>query len=75
LPLTPHITGVRSLGHELQFQFEAQSGVSYAVEFRAVLAFGMWFVLTNLAPDSASRNVVVSDVHGASNRFYRVVAR
>jgi hypothetical protein len=36
---------------------------------------GTWLSLTNVEPDTLPRNVVVSDVPGAINRIYRVVAR
>jgi hypothetical protein len=73
-PPAPRILGAQRLRSGLRFVFEAQPNVTYTVEHRPAPAFGLWTALTNIAPDAVLRNVVVSDVPGGSDRFYRVVA-
>lgn len=75
LPPAPRLTDIQRLAGGIRFQFTAQAGVSCAVEHRAEISSGTWLNLTNVAPDTVLRNVIVSDVPGAIRRFYRVVAR
>jgi hypothetical protein len=72
----PVIESIQTNGSNLTFQFEADAGQVYQVQFRDDLASGTWFALTNIAAPVAPTNVVIRDaINPASpQRFYRVVA-
>lgn len=74
LPPAPRLTEIQRLVGGIRFQFEAQAAVSYSVEHSGEVSSGTWLNLTNVAPDTIPRNVIVADVPGEIRRFYRVVA-
>jgi hypothetical protein len=75
LPPAPRLADIQRLPGGTRFQFIAQAAVSYTVEHLAEVSSGTWLSLTNVAPNTVPRNVIVSDVPGTSRRFYRVVGR
>jgi hypothetical protein len=74
-PPPPRIENILNTGAGIRFHFLAQPGFSYTVEQRGSFAPGEWNVLSNFAPASLPRNLVVSDVPPTPARFYRVVCR
>jgi len=59
-------------GNEIQFQFAAQAGQPYAVDFRGSLVTGDWQTLTNLTAQPTTANVTINDPISQARRFYRI---
>ncbi len=71
-PAPPWLVGPRKVGNQFQFQFAAEAGQSYAVEFTDNLPALAWQVLTNfVAADAARTNTVQADLSEPA-RWYRV---
>lgn len=60
-------------GNQMQFSFLAFAQQNYTVEYSDVLATN-WTVLTNIPPQPAQTNIVISDSISSTQRFYRVNA-
>jgi hypothetical protein len=54
------------------FQFDVNPHRPYAVEFNNSVDTTNWLTLTNIAPQSATTSITVSDSATVSQRFYRV---
>jgi hypothetical protein len=75
LPVTlvaPSLLNVRTAGAEFRFDFQANSGTLYAVEFLDSIGTS-WQPLTNVTVTSQSL-VTISDVRTNDQRFYQVTA-
>jgi hypothetical protein len=57
------------------FQFTAEAGQPYAVEFAASLPAAPWLLLTNLPSPTIATNLTVRDLLSPPRRFYRIGAR
>jgi hypothetical protein len=69
----PAISNLFRSGTQLIFSFNATAGQSYGVEFRdAFTTSNLWTTATNLATQSSSGNVFVTNAISGTKRFYRV---
>lgn len=69
----PTLTVLVPTGGQFQFQFNAESNVSYVVEYLGDPRTRNWLLLTNIALLPAPASILVSDpLLPVGNRFYRV---
>ncbi len=73
IPAT-HIDSPSIANNQMTFSFVAFAQQNYAVEYSDALATN-WTVLTNIPPQPAQTNIVVTDALSATQRFYRVTAQ
>lgn len=66
------LTGAVLAGGAFRFQFNAEAGLTYAVEFRDVAVSTNWMTLTNLAAPPAATNLTVTNATTTNTRIYRV---
>lgn len=74
----PNDWGVDSINYSADgvvFRFTAFSGRSYSIQFRDSLVTGSWQTLTNIASDTVTRPITISDPSSneGQSRFYRLV--
>jgi hypothetical protein len=67
------INSPQIVGNQFTFNFTAFAEQNYAVEYRNAFDAN-WNVLTNIPPQPAKTNLVVSDSLSTTQRFYRVTA-
>jgi len=73
LPTGPIIQNVAVTNGQFQFNFLAQAGQAYTVEYRNSLAAGLWQTLTNVNAAAVTTNATVSNALSTnSQRFYRI---
>jgi hypothetical protein len=70
-PSAPLISNARLVGTDVGFEFAAEAGRTYSVEFAGDIAGG-WAVLTNVPAPIMATTIEVLDPLTTSNRFYRV---
>ena len=70
--MPPRIQDALAAGGRFQFQFQAVAGRSNVVERRAGLNAELWQTITNIPPPAMDTNVLIADLAGSSNAFYRV---
>ena len=63
---------VNLAGNQIQFQFTAQPGQPYVVDFRASLAAGDWQTLTNIDAQPITATISISDPLSDTSRLYRL---
>jgi hypothetical protein len=68
----PTISALKVEGGQINFTFQAESNLTYAVEFRGSLGAGSWNSLTNVPSREEAGVVSIFDPQTSSNRFYRV---
>jgi len=68
----PVIYNVTSAAGQISFNFQAQPGRSYTVEFRDAANAGTWTTLINVPPPAALTTILVVTETGGSQRFFRV---
>jgi hypothetical protein len=68
----PRIDRVEIVSNQILLHFQIEAGKSYVVQQRPLADTGDWSVLTNLPPPTVTTNVVISDVLGPKNGFYRI---
>ena len=71
-PAPPQLVEPTRAGDQLQFQFAAEAGQAYTVEFAPALPATTWQVLTNFAAADALQTNTVQDNLTEPQRFYRV---
>lgn len=71
-PTPPQLVQPTRAGDQFQFQFAAEAGQAYTVEFAPALPAATWLVLTNFAAADASQTNTVQDGLTEPQRFYRV---
>ncbi|HKS37750.1 MAG TPA: hypothetical protein VJW76_11210 [Verrucomicrobiae bacterium] len=70
--IAPTITQAGLANGQITFQFDAQALTSYTVQFNDSLASSNWLSLTNITPQPAATNIVVTEATTNSQRFYRI---
>ena len=65
-------SGSKRTTTQIRFQFTAQPGQPYALEFRASLATGNWEALTNIAAQPITVDVTFRDSITENGHFYRL---
>lgn len=66
-------TAERAPGGPFTVRFTAQPGHTYSVFYKNTLTATTWRKLTDIAAESAAREVAVADPGAGAQRFYRVV--
>jgi hypothetical protein len=70
-PRAPTITGVSLAGNQIRFSFNAESNVSYTVEYTRDAAATNWIEITNIPATASPATVLITDPVTSSNRLYR----
>jgi hypothetical protein len=72
----PVIENVQVTSNQVKFQFLAQGGQPYQVQYQDPVGASPWLTLTNVAAPSFTMPIVVTDLVSGqpTQRFYRVVA-
>ncbi len=73
VPATTQIQWIKAVGAQIQFSFSASAEQPYTVQYRDSLSSGNWLTLTNIAPQTTSTNLIVTDPFPTNvQRFYRI---
>jgi hypothetical protein len=68
----PELRGMTLAADKVNFEFTAEGGRSYTVEFTSSIWPGDWQTLTNLTVPASATNAFISDAVQGERRFYRV---
>lgn len=71
-PPPPQLVGPQKEGGQFHFQFVAEAGQAYTVEFTPALPAATWQVLTNFTAADALKTNTIQDELTEPQRFYRV---
>jgi len=70
---TPDVTWIAASNGQVRFSFVAQAGQPYTVQFSETTASNAWITLTNVSPQPATTNLMLTDSQPTNaQRFYRV---
>jgi len=76
VPVAPVIQNIQAAAGQFQFSFVAQAGQPYTAQYCDSLSPGSWNTLTNVSPQPATTNVLLSDPFSTnSQRFYRIITQ
>jgi len=75
LPTAPEFQWIKPIAGGIQLGFLAAAEQPYTVQYRDSLGAAGWMTLTNIVPQSAATNVIVTDSATTSaQRYYRIGA-
>jgi hypothetical protein len=66
------MTQIGLAGGQMFFQFSAQAQTPYTIEFNGAMGSTNWLTFTDVPPQPAATNVLITDSTAAEQRFYRV---